>query len=123
MSTATGTAKRCVNCNKDVTSDKRMKDSSGKYWCVKCGEADQLKKGQTGTSCGNCGDRYPAGKLTKFGASKLCPTCYKARTKGPGLRESLAAGGGEGTDKKRLYMGLGVMAVLAVGVVYRFMHM
>jgi hypothetical protein len=115
MSNATASAKRCVNCNKDVSTEKRMKDSSGKYWCLKCGEADQAKKGQaqTGTPCADCDERYPAAKLTRYGASRICPTCYKARMKGPGLKASLRSGGGDGgTDKARLVKMIAAMGVL-----------
>ena len=44
MSTATVSVKRCNGCHKDVTNDKRMKDSSGRYWCLTCGAAQQKKK-------------------------------------------------------------------------------
>ena len=36
--------KRCVQCSKDVTTEQRMKDSSGRYWCLVSGTADQKKK-------------------------------------------------------------------------------
>ncbi len=115
MPTANVTAKRCVNCNKDVTGQKRMKDSSGAYWCPKCGEADRMKKGQSGDPCGNCGERYPAAKLTKYGAARLCTACYKAATKGGG------SGGGGEMDKGRLVKMLVVMGLLAAGAVWRLM--
>jgi hypothetical protein len=118
MSTSTATAKRCVNCNKDVSGDKRMKDSSGKYWCLKCGEADKAKKGQTGTACGICGERYPAAKLTRWGKDRVCPSCYKSATKGGGV--SFGGGGGEGS-KGRLVKMIAVMALLAGVAVWRFM--
>ena len=118
MSSATATAKRCVNCNKDVSNDKRMKDSSGKYWCLKCGEADQMKKGQTGVPCGSCADRYPAAKLTKYGSAKLCPTCYKTATRGP--KGGGFSSGGQ-TDKGKLIKMLVVMGVLAVIFAWRMM--
>jgi hypothetical protein len=44
MSTATVSVKRCNGCHKDVTNDQRMKDASGRYWCVTCGAAQQKKK-------------------------------------------------------------------------------
>jgi hypothetical protein len=44
MPTATASIKRCSGCHKDVTSDKRMKDSSGRYWCINCGTEQQKKK-------------------------------------------------------------------------------
>ncbi len=44
MAATTVSAKRCFSCRKDVTTDKRMKDSSGRYWCVSCGTEQQKKK-------------------------------------------------------------------------------
>jgi hypothetical protein len=44
MITATASVKRCNSCHKDVTHDQRMKDGSGRYWCVACGTAHQKKK-------------------------------------------------------------------------------
>ncbi len=120
MSTAAASSKRCVNCDRDVTSQKRMKDSSGRYWCVTCGEADRLKKGQgADVACSSCGETFAPAQLTKYGAARLCNACYKAATKGPGLRGGLAAGGK--TDKGRLMAMVGVMAVLAAGAVWRLM--
>ena len=111
MATSTATAKRCVNCNKDVTNDKRMKDSSGKYWCLKCGEADQAKKGQTGIVCPMCNDRYPANKLTRFGKDKLCPSCYRQASKGGSSRGGSSGGD---SDKGRMVKMIAAMGVLAV---------
>jgi hypothetical protein len=100
MPTMTSSAKKCVNCHKDVTNGKRMKDSSGRYWCVSCGTADQKKKA---------------------GASS--PVAVKKQVhKGPGLIESLQGmfAGGGGTDKARLIKMLVVMGLLAAGAVWRF---
>jgi len=43
MSNSTVSIKRCNSCHKDVTDQQRMKDSSGRYWCVTCGAAHQKK--------------------------------------------------------------------------------
>ena len=120
MSSATVSDKRCVNCKKDVTGAKRMKDSSGQYWCIKCGQADQAKKGQSGVACGKCGDRYPADKLARYGAERICPGCYRRATKGGGV--SLSAGGGDGSKKKLIGM-LAVMGGLAAAVAWRYTHL
>jgi hypothetical protein len=44
MSTATISIKRCSSCHKDVTNEQRMKDASGRYWCVTCGAVQQKQK-------------------------------------------------------------------------------
>ena len=125
MASTTVSAKRCVNCNTDVTTSKRMKDSSGRYWCVTCGTADQKKKMATaGEPCADCGERFPAAKLNKFGASKLCSNCARQRQKGPGLIASIrASGGGSGggeMDKARMVKMVSFMGLLAVIAVWRY---
>jgi hypothetical protein len=119
MATTTLTAKRCVNCHRDVTNGKRMKDSSGRYWCLDCGVADQKKRGGTsGEACGACGDKYPPSKLSKWGGVKLCTNCVKARTKGPGMKASFRGGGGAATDKAKLVkmiVAMGVLGLVAAG--------
>jgi hypothetical protein len=113
-------AKKCVNCHKDVSNGKRMKDSSGRYWCVRCGEADQKKKAAvSGELCASCGNRFPSAKLTKMGASKICRGCVKRQNKGPGMLESLKGGGG-GIDKGRLIKMLAILGLLAAGAIWRF---
>ncbi len=71
-----------------------MKDSSGRYWCISCGVADQKKKS----------------------ASLARP----AKAKGPGLFAGLSAMGSGGTDKARLVKMLIVMGLLAAGAAWRF---
>ena len=118
MPTTTLSAKKCVNCHKDVTHAKRMKDSSGRYWCVNCGTADQKKKAAaSGEICASCRERYPATKLSKMGASKICAGCMR-KNKAPGVMVSLKSGGGGGMDKGRLIIMLIIMALLAAGFVY-----
>ena len=93
MPTMTLSAKKCVNCHKDVTNGQRMKDSSGRYWCVKCGTADQQKKAAT--------------SLRKLAKSVELPKTH-----------IVTAGGG--VDKGRLVKMLIVMALLVAGAVWRF---
>jgi hypothetical protein len=119
MATQTSTGKYCVKCGKDVTKDKRMKDSKGLYWCVDCGLADQKQKAATtGGGCSGCGEQYPASQLSVWGKQRLCPKCVKARSSGPGLMtrlKSIGGGGGGGgqTDKGKLIKLLIVFGLLA----------
>jgi len=113
--------KRCVTCGKDVTNDKRMKDSQGKYWCIACGTEDQKKKAHSGDTCTSCGEHFPTAQLAKMGHSKLCKSCLKARQKSPGLMERFKAGGSDAGEKARLVKMLAAMALLALVAVWQYM--
>jgi len=72
--------KLCCSCNKDVTQGKRMKDREGKYWCLECGIADQLKKGgASGASmCPECDRPTAMLDLVKHGTRYICNECHHA---------------------------------------------
>ncbi len=119
--------KLCVNCGKDVTNDKRMRDSSGKYWCIACGQEDQLKKRATagGASCSGCGGTFADHQLSVWGNKKLCTKCSVARSKGPGLGATIgglfkgsAGGSGGESNKRKTAILLLVMVLLAAVALY-----
>jgi hypothetical protein len=91
MATATGT-KSCVKCGKDVTHDKRMKDSQGQYWCLPCGELDK-KDRQERVACADCRVKYPASEMTSVGGEMVCAGCMKGRASAGG------SGGGKGEGR------------------------
>lgn len=71
-------AKACRVCGKDVTGQKRYKDSLG-YWCVDCHRAE--KEGRTAGQkrCTECGRLFPVEKLIESDDERLCYTCNRNR--------------------------------------------
>ena len=136
MATSTGSStKLCVSCGKNVAGGKRMKDSSGRYWCIECGTEDQKKKSAAGANgiggalCSGCGESFPASQLSKWGTSMLCNKCVARRSKGPGLMERLksmvptgGSGGrrssGEGMSVQKIAMIVGVLGAMAAVAIY-----
>src|SRR5688500_14237009 len=67
LSGAASGVKVCVACGVDVTNQKRMKDSKGKYWCYECGAKDQARKGEsTGVTCPDCLQSFAPTKLIRY---------------------------------------------------------
>ena len=75
-------AKVCVNCGKDVTGQKRAKDSRG-YWCYECHKEDMRKeKGadKPRVRCPDCGRGVPADSLINFDGIPICQKCRAERS-------------------------------------------
>lgn len=82
QSTQTSTKiKVCCNCGEVVSGRKRMRDWENRYWCEKCGEADNKRKMDLitakGTACADCRRKFPEEKLQRFGNLLYCRNCYK----------------------------------------------
>ena len=79
-SSLTGSRKICCSCGADVTHKKRMKDSSGTYWCFECGVADtRSKREREGTACPDCHVKFAPSQLTDADGVKVCVACYTKR--------------------------------------------
>jgi hypothetical protein len=79
-SSLNGTKKLCCSCGKDVSHKKRMKDSSGAYWCYECGVADsRSKRDREGTACPDCHIKFAPSQLTDSDGAKVCVACYTKR--------------------------------------------
>jgi len=123
--TETSTTKACVACGKNLNGQKRMKDSQGQYWCMECGTEDKRKKLMSsggGNACAACGQSFPAHQLSKFGKEQLCGGCIRNRTKGPGLKQTLAglfSGGGQ-ADTGKLYKLIAIMIIMILLTIWRF---
>ena len=74
---ATG-KKICTTCGQDVTGAPRMKDEHGQYYCVPCGEQNQLKQLHIqGGICEGCGESFSKSQFMVIGGKQLCPSCRK----------------------------------------------
>jgi DNA-directed RNA polymerase subunit RPC12/RpoP len=92
-STATATAehptkvKRCATCGKDVTHEKRMKDSAtGKYWCYDCGIKQPGAKEQAAL-CPLCKKAMSIHSMYRHEDHYICQTCHDAMSAGKGAKQ------------------------------------
>jgi hypothetical protein len=119
-STASSSTKVCVQCGRDVTGAQRMRDSQGKYWCIACGEADQRKrKGSEGVTCAGCSKTFPQTAITNVNMLPYCMKCAKRRKSAS--RESIfsrISASSDQVDKKRLFLMIGFLVVLAAVSVF-----
>ena len=102
--------KHCATCGKDVTNEKRMKDSvTGKYWCYECGIKQPGAKTQAAL-CPLCKQAMSIHSMYRHNDQYICQTCHDAKTTGKGK----VGKGGEGGGKTVLLLALAVLAVIAV---------
>ncbi len=72
--------KVCVQCGKDVAHEKRMKDASGAYWCIDCGQKDSARKHGRAVQCPDCHEKFPRDNMQAFDGTPLCEKCHAIRT-------------------------------------------
>ncbi len=128
MSAPAGVMKTCCKCGLNLSGIKRMKDHSGHYWCVPCGQRDQARKAMsTGPVCASCGTATDPGRITMVKGLPYCNFCLARRGKkagGGGFSlpsfslpsfplASLFSNSG-GVDRSRMYKMIGVIALLAI---------
>lgn len=103
--------KRCIQCGRDVTHSKRMKDSRGHYWCYECGAADEARKGHgLMTPCAQCGKPTPPQHLHRTGQRYLCGDCHRDIATG-GSSPSMSP-----ADRIKLLLG-GLAALVGIALV------
>ena len=81
MSAPTTTMKNfCTKCGKEVTGAPRIKDEEGRYYCVPCGQEQEMQRIhiQAGI-CEGCGESFSKGRLMLIAGKQLCPRCRKAK--------------------------------------------
>lgn len=125
--------KVCIKCNADLQGKRRVKDSSGDYWCYDCAKADELKKhGKTASSsgttggatarCNLCDTKVPVINLISMNGNFVCPKCAreqrvlatKADARIGRLKEAF-----QGQELKRMMPLLGIMGILLLIIILR----
>lgn len=77
---AGGVNKICIKCGMDVAGRPRMKDKDGRYWCIPCGEAEQIHQISTDAGlCEMCGESFSKSQLMEISGQNLCPRCRKLK--------------------------------------------
>lgn len=129
MSAQAVAVKTCCKCGLNLSGIKRMKDSTGQYWCVPCGQRDQARKAMsTGSVCASCGTAADPSRITMVKGLPYCNFCLarqgKRKSGGGGFAlpsfslPSFSLGGrfssSGGMDRSRMYKMIGVIALLAI---------
>lgn len=106
-------AKTCRICGKDVTGQKRYKDTLG-YWCIDCHKDEKKQRTAGQARCTSCGRMFPREKLLETELDRLCSTCNKERI--ARQREMIKSAEKKVIhrthEKKQLYILLGIAAFL-----------
>lgn len=103
--------KRCIQCGRDVTHHKRMKDSRGRYWCFECGAADEARKGHGLMSpCAQCGKPTPPQEMHRHGERYICGHCHRDASSS-GRSSGMSSG-----DRAKLILGV-LAAVTGIGLI------
>lgn len=113
-----GGAKVCRICGKDVTGQKRYKDSLG-YWCADCHNAEKAGRVAGKKRCSSCHRLFPIEKLIESDDERLCSTCNRERNnqRRQVLRQAAKKRTYQLYEQKRLLMLAGVFLVLLIIIV------
>jgi len=104
--------KVCHACGKNLKGHRRMRHEKG-YVCVSCAKAQQERELENTVACAECGRRVKEAGLDEYAGSMICKRCmddHKAVSKYKAPPPSLR--GHDQAEKKRLFMYVGVAAVL-----------
>jgi formylmethanofuran dehydrogenase subunit E len=72
--------KFCFKCGVEVSGGPRVKDETGRYFCVPCGQAEETQRLHVkGGICEGCGESYSKSQLMIIGGQQLCPRCRKVK--------------------------------------------
>jgi formylmethanofuran dehydrogenase subunit E len=72
--------KFCTKCGKEVTGAPRIKDEQGRYYCVPCGQEEEMQRMHIKAGiCEGCGESYSKSQLMLIAGKLLCPRCRKSK--------------------------------------------
>jgi hypothetical protein len=116
---ATKAPKLCCKCGKDVTNQKRARDTRG-YWCWECHRADlrqERGREKPRARCPQCGRLVPADSITTYHGEPMCAKCRIEEEEAPNhkkLKFKLKQPDEvhKAQEKKKIYIMAGVVAFL-----------
>jgi len=113
--------KTCVQCGKDLTGHKRLKDSHG-YWCKDCHRADVAEKAPKGVPCPVCKRVVKEESFISVDGHKMCSRCARAKRElkkaGSKKYRQIDTAHFEKENKTTLWVLLGVIILLALFMLY-----
>jgi len=110
--------KVCCICGKDVSHEKRAKDSRG-YWCYDCHKAERAREraAEAGkVPCHDCGRLVVPKALIAFEGDKICARCKESRQEKKKYRAS-AVGKEHAVHETRQFVLLGLFGLLLLAVI------
>jgi endogenous inhibitor of DNA gyrase (YacG/DUF329 family) len=122
--------KLCCMCGKDVTHEKRARDTRG-YWCWECHRADLRRergREKPRTRCPQCGRLVPADSITTYHGETMCTKCRIEQDELPNHKKVKFKLKQDATlekqiEKRRIYIMAGVVVfLLLLAVVMSRLH-
>jgi hypothetical protein len=117
-------AKVCCQCGKDLTGQKRLRDSRG-YWCYACHKLDQDANRQKGEKCADCGRTVAPSALVEVDGRRICSSCRNDRKQtalAERRRSGVSSAAFDQHAKSRFLWLLAVVAVLLAIIILRHFH-
>lgn len=117
------TQKICIFCGKDLTGQRRVKDSRG-YLCPECSEEEDRRERGDRVRCPGCRRLIEPSALIDEDGSKFCERCIIERKKARLKRiERLGIRGARTRyEKSRLYVIFGIVAFLLLIILLNRLH-
>jgi hypothetical protein len=114
-------AKVCCQCGKDLTGQKRLRDSRG-YWCYACHKLDKEANKPKGEKCPECSRIVAEAAMGDFEGRRICGKCredLKERAREQRRLSPVKTDAHEELAKRRLFWILGIAAVLVLIIILK----
>ena len=120
---ATAPEKRCCACGKDVSSQRRFKDSKG-YWCEPCNREDARKQGKVlKVKCPECHKCVAENLIVDWHGRHICSGCkFELSTNEEKTSARLIIAGKQRTERNKIKMQVAIAASILLGLflMYQF---
>jgi len=117
--------KICCVCGKDVTGQKRAKDSRG-YWCYDCHRAERAREKQIEASkvpCHDCGRLVLPAGLTSYEGDMICAPCRQERIDKTKFRPSVTSKYHAAHERRQLLLIVLFAALLIAVILLHHFHL
>lgn len=125
MAATNSAAKVCCKCGKDLSHEKRLRDSDG-YWCVACHKEDQRLKSAKGVACADCGRIVPEAALMRYEGLLICSKCRFDRSEAAKHKKKFSGKLDDKhfqeANKKGMLLLLGILGALILVIILSKLH-
>ncbi len=116
-------AKVCRICGKDVTGQKRVRDTLG-YFCYECAVEQEKKETQGRVRCKVCGKLTNPENISNLDGTKMCHRCVRERDelKKQQIKRMGFKGARTREELRRIYGMVAMIVVLLIIIIYGIVH-